>query len=161
MNACKKYFAIALLSILLASTNALGQRIITLKFARAKIILLPGDRVKCKFYDGSKYVGTLQNITETTFDLDNKTFFIDSVKSIGRRKKIAPIFGYTAMAATFILNLVVVGHTKSLGTVALAGLAEVIIIASVFINPTIGPGQNHILHRTAKWRVEVIEFNNQ
>jgi hypothetical protein len=90
-------FIIQVILLICATLVSNAQKFITLtpreqKSGRDKIVVSEGNRIKCRFIDGSKIVGIVDKIFADSIQINDKTFAIENIKSMAKRKR-----GSTAM----------------------------------------------------------------
>ncbi len=126
------------------------------------VLIIPGDRIGAEFQNGTHEAGILRNVTDSTIEVNNKTFSLDSIKAIGRRRVGASVIGCVLMGISCGLfakveNDAISSH-KSISTQALFVGVESILLVTIFTNHSVGPAFNYTVRRTKNWNLEVIDF---
>jgi hypothetical protein len=112
--------------------------------SKETFFIIPGERVKCKFYNGNQEIGNLTNLTDSTFELNNKTFSIDSLKAIAKRKRGALMLILLVEGAG--LALIFTGHVKTQTELYLLATAQTLIL--------IRPVYNYLMRDRRKWDIK-------
>jgi hypothetical protein len=107
--------------------------------------------VKCRFYDGSHEIGILANLTDSTFDLNNKTFAIDSIKAIAKRRKGVVMLILVVEGAG--LALIFTGHIKTQTELYLLAIAQTLILTR--------PVYNYLMRGRRQWDIQTKTLNER
>lgn len=155
----KSYVQILLLVCVSFVSNA--QKFITLspreqKSGRHKIVISEGNRVKCKFINGSKVVGVINKIMDDSIKINGKTFSTEDVKSMAKRKK-----GSTAMiVGTQLIPALGGAVSIAAGNLPIAvGCFAVQVVGSLLL---VTPLYDYPLRNIRKkWVLDVQDFSYQ
>jgi len=114
--------------------------------------IFPGENVKCKFKRGTKIIGMITNVTDTTFDMRERRFSWDSLLAIGKYERAAPIILTAGIAAGVVV--IVTGNAHKISSQLLLSLAELIIIFRF------APASGTIKLDRCKCSMEIVDFND-
>lgn len=92
MRVPMKSLALQMALLACLALEAGAQKFITLshrdkKSARQQITIAEGNRVKCKFKDGSAVVGVVDKIMQDSIQIDGKKFLLADIRKLTNRKK--------------------------------------------------------------------------
>ena len=156
----KKYI-IQIMLLVCVSLISNAQKFITLshreqKSDRFKIVISEGNRVKCRFIDGSKIVGIIDKIMDDSIQINGQKFIIEDIKSMAKRKK-----GSTAMYVGIHIALPL-GEVISVASgnlpLAIAFVAIHVVGLVLFITPL---HQYPLRNIKNKWALDVHDLTNQ
>ena len=153
----KYIFQIMLLVCTYVVSNA--QKFITLsprehKSDRHEVVISEGNRVKCKFIDGSKIVGIIDKIMEDSIQINGKKFVIEEIKSIAKRKKGATAIIVGAQIVPALAGAISIAA----GNLPIAVGCFVIQIVGSILTPQHDYPLRNIKY---KWALEVHDPSNQ
>lgn len=155
----KSYVQFLLLVFVSFVSNA--QKFITLsprelKSGRDKIVISEGNRVKCKFINGSKVVGVIDKIMDDSIKINGKIFSTQDIKSMAKRKN-----GSTALIiCTQLLPALGGAVSIAAGNLPIAvGCFAVQVVGSLML---VTPLYNYPLRNIRKkWVLDVHDFSYQ
>jgi hypothetical protein len=138
-----------------------AQKFITLsareeKSLRDKIVISEGNRVKCRFIDGSKIVGIIDKIMDDSIQISGKKFIIQDIKSIAKRKKggTAIIVGIQIVPALAGAISIAVGNLPiAIGCFAVQIVGSLLLVTPLYDYP--------LRNIKKKWVLDVQDFTNQ
>jgi len=149
----KSIFQIMLLVCMSVTSNA--QKIITLspreqKSSKHKIAISEGNRVKCRFTDGSKIVGDIDKIMDDSIQINGKKFAIEDIKSMAKRKKGVT----TLLFGTQIVPAVAGAISVAAGNLPVAvGCLAIQVVGSILL---VTPAHEYAMRNIKyKWALEV------
>ncbi|MBY0434816.1 MAG: hypothetical protein K2U26_11970 [Cyclobacteriaceae bacterium] len=138
-----------------------AQKFITLsvkeeKSRRDRIVIFEGNRVKCRFIDGSKIVGIIDKITDDSIQINGRKFSLEDIKSMAKRKKggTAMIVGIQIVPALGGAISIAVGNLP----VAVGCFALQIVGSLLFATPLHDYPLRNI---KGKWVLDVQDITNQ
>lgn len=153
MPMMKSIIILVLMVCITLETNA--QKIITLsprdqKSGRHKIVVSEGNRVKCKFIDGSKIVGDINRIMVDSIQINGKKFAVEDIKSMAKRKKGVTIL----LLGTQIVPAVAGAISVAAGNlpVAVGCLAIQVVGSILLVTPSYEYASRNVKY---KWVLEV------
>ncbi len=147
---------VILFLFLCISICATSQKLMQLTFhqtGKHKVFIYQGERIKCRFKDGSHAAGIISNITDSTFDLADKTYLIDSLKAIAKRKgRAGTVIAFIIVGSPILLTII-----NPDPTVFKPALREFPLpfIESSFI---LGLYMHSKMRRIKKWNISIINF---
>jgi hypothetical protein len=121
-----------------------------------KIVVSAGNRVKCKFINGSKIIGVVDKIMDDSIQINGKKFVIEDIRSIAKREK-----GSTTMIVVTQLVLPLGGAISiAVGNLPIAiGCFTVQIVGSLlFVTPLYDYPLRNV---KKKWVMSVQDLSNQ
>ncbi len=109
---------------------------------------MQGERIKCKLVDGTKIIGHLTELTDSSFQLDGKGILIEDVQCLAKKKRGTGLYMGLVIGAG--VALILTGNITSQSQLYLMGSAQSLLL----IKPI-----NNSLWRDVKnkWELEVID----
>jgi len=140
-------------TILLLSNVAYGQKVIRIiKRTGAysgQLILLEGERIKCKLKDGTVLKGRISHLSDSSFLVDNQLCYVDSIAQIGKRKKGAKLL----TVCIVVPSLILLSTVNNLATLSLGGAALTAIVAKVKLLDSL------IMLNTQRWIIQITDIS--
>ncbi len=155
-----KNFIILTILLVCLTLIANAQKFITLspreqKSDKHKIVIFEGNRVKCKFIDGSKIVGIIDKIAGDSIQISGRKFIIADVKSMAKRKKgaTAAIVGIQIVPALAGAISIAVGNLPvAIGCFVVQIVGSLLIVTPLYDYP--------LRNIKKKWILNVQDFSN-
>ncbi len=118
---------------LLLSHESAAQKLIRLsQHTKGNFFIRQGERVKCKLIDGTKLIGILGKLTDTTFEINGKRIQIEKIKAFAKKKKGSNLFIGLVIGAGIALVLTGTIHSKE--ELYLIGTVQTLLIIKPIYN---------------------------